>query len=619
MRSTNGVIIFLSLLLPIIIACSSESGSNSQGGGAGADPSRKFYIYKDSGYELNNFFPSGWMGDSDSIEYDDSWTENVYEGKSCQKWIYKEEQRTKGWSGVIWQDPEGNWDGDIDYSGYDLDSAILLVFQAKGENGGEVVSIGIGGLEGNFPDSVKEQKKKIVLNEYWTKYSIVVDFLDLSSIHNGFMWTIDSSENESGDIIFYLDEIRYEIKYEDQVGRYKLSGLCFSPFTKGKDPNKGDKATIEQVSEHINDIVLYTNGVRTYGTDGGLSEAGNIAHKNGLKISMGAWIGSETTSNAQELSSLISKALAGEVDVAVIGNEVLHRRDLEVTDLIELINEFKSEVPHVPVTTSEVYNHWIEYPELIDACDVIYIHCYPFWDGVNVDDAIKTIDDQYNRVVNIANGKPVIISETGWPSEGTKNGDAVPSEENAAKFFLYFSSWTQEFDISYFYFESFDEPFKANYETNEVGDHWGVFDSDIIMKNKMGYVFSGHKSLDYWSRELPCGFGQPSIEFTFVPPIGSGEYLRGEVCHVWPEDYAVAVYIYVVSGWWTKPYFDRPLTWIQADGTFATDIVTGGIDAQATAIAAFLVPATYSPPIVGGGSLPDSIKNDAVAELIVNR
>jgi exo-beta-1,3-glucanase (GH17 family) len=585
----------------------------------GEDPSGVFYVYKDSGYSFNNFVPSGWMGDSDSIEVDYNWTENVFDGQSCQKWIYKSDQRLEGWSGVIWQDPEDNWDGDIAGAGYDLDDSILLVFHARGEKGGEIVSFGIGGLEGIYPDSVEEQNKKIVLNKSWTEYSIVVNFLDLSSVHNGFMWTIDSAENESGDISFYLDEIRFEKDYIDQTDRYKLPGMCFSPFRDGKDPNIGDKVTVEQVRDHMKYIAPYTDGIRTYGMDEGLAEAGTIAHEFNLKIAMGAWIDQYANSNDQELSLLVNKALAGEVDVAVIGNEVLHRRDLEVSELITLINEFKSQVPHVPVTTSEVYNHWIEYPELIEACDLIYIHCYPFWDGVSIDDSIKTIDYQYNRVVKLANGKPVVISETGWPSDGTPNGDAVPTEENAAKYFLNFNSWAQGFEIPFFYFESFDEPFKANYEPNEVGDHWGIFESDLSMKNKMGYVFSGHKSFDYWSRELPCGEGEPSIEFTFVPPIGSDEYLRGKVCHVWPKDYAIAVYINVGSGWWTKPFFDRPLTWIQADGTFSTNIVTGGVDDQATAIAAFLVPVTYTPQEARGGSLPASIQNDATAEFRVDR
>lgn len=76
--------------------------------------------------------------------------------------------------------------------------------------------------------------------------------------------------------------------------------------------------------------------------------------------------------------------------------------------------------------------------------------------------------------------------------------------------------------------------------------------------------------------EIPGGPGNPVIEFTYAPPYGSFQNLEGQVWHVKPSDYKVAVYIYV-AGWWTKPYWDRPLTTIQSDGSWICDITTGGV------------------------------------------
>jgi len=61
------------------------------------------------------------------------------------------------------------------------------------------------------------------------------------------------------------------------------------------------------------------------------------------------------------------------------------------------------------------------------------------------------------------------------------------------------------------------------------------------------------------------------------------------------------------------------LTQIECDGTWETDITTGGRDSSATQIAAFLVPVMYNPPLGKGGSLPTKIREDAIAELIVTR
>lgn len=43
-------------------------------------------------------------------------------------------------------------------------------------------------------------------------------------------------------------------------------------------------------------------------------------------------------------------------------------------------------------------------------------------------------------MLEAAEGKKVIVSETGWPSEGKKVGDAVASLENATFYFFNFVS-----------------------------------------------------------------------------------------------------------------------------------------------------------------------------------
>ena len=84
-------------------------------------------------------------------------------------------------------------------------------------------------------------------------------------------------------------------------------------------------------------------------------------------------------------------------------------------------------------------------------------------------------------------------------------------------------------------------------------------------------------------------------------------------------DYRVAVYIYV-GGWWTKPSFAQSLTWIASDGTWTTDITTGGQDQLATQIAAFLVPLTFTPPFLEGAStLPAALFDAAPAHALVAR
>ena len=107
----------------------------------------------------------------------------------------------------------------------------------------------------------------------------------------------------------------------------------------------------------------------------------------------------------------------------------------------------------------------------------------------------------------------------------------------------------------------------------------------------------------------------PTIEFTYVPPLGSFENLRGKVTNVTPSDYQIAVYIYV-SGWWTKPTFANPLTTIQSDGNWTCDITTGGSDQNAIQIKAYLIPNSYTPPQMSGGqTLPSELDQNAVTSI----
>jgi len=276
-----------------------------------------------------------------------------------------------------------------------------------------------------------------------------------------------------------------------------------------------------------------------------------VAKAMGLNISAGAWLGSDFEANNKEIESLITIAQAGLADVCVVGNEVLLRGDLSESQLIEYINHVKTAVPGVPVTTAEVYNVLLRHPAVISACDIVYINIYPFWEGIAIDRAVAFIHEKYKEVKKAVGNKQIVVAETGWPSDGEIVGEAVPGLENACRYFLNFVSWAKAQDINYFYFEAFDEPWKAGYEGPQ-GSSWGIWNESGTLKSCMQRVFDGETVPDNWSKEgfLP---GQLGIEFTYVPPYGSFEDLSGKVTGVKPADYRVAVYIYV-EGWWNKPY-----------------------------------------------------------------
>jgi exo-beta-1,3-glucanase (GH17 family) len=401
---------------------------------------------------------------------------------------------------------------------------------------------------------------------------------------------------------------------------HRLYGLNFGPFEGDQDPNMGAVVSAEQIERRMAILTPYTQWIRTFGCTNGLEHAGRIARSLGLKAAMGAWIGPDPAANEAELENLIREAKSGNVGLAIIGSEVLLRADLLPAELLAFIQRFRAEVPSVPVTTADVYSELLKHPEVMDECDIILANYYPYWEGVDVQEAMAWLHARHQRVVAAAGGKAVMVSETGWPSAGDTIAGAVPTPEKAAFFFKNFISWARAEGVDYFYFEAFDEPWKAAYEGPQ-GAHWGVWDKDGNLKPGMRAVFDGETMDDNWTcGDIPGGVGTAMIEFTSVPPIGSFDNLRGQVWHVAPGDHGVAVYIKVSGGWWTKPYFSDPVTTINCEGSWTCDITTGGTDELATDIAAFLIPLTYSPPLaVGLAGLPVDLYVESLDYVEVTR
>ena len=406
---------------------------------------------------------------------------------------------------------------------------------------------------------------------------------------------------------------------------YVLYGLNFSPYVGRQDPNAGATVDSVQIRERLQLLVpggqRDSDWIRTFGVSGGLELVPRIAHELGFKTAVGAWLGPDLDANAREISTLIRLINADFVDLAIVGSETLVRGDLTSSQLVNYIDRVRraTERKGIPVTTADRYGQLLDNPDVIAASSVVMPNYYPYWEGVDIADAIPILHSWHLRMLAAAGNKAIIVSESGWPSDGDSLGDADPSPENAAKYFLDFVSWARAEKVNYFYFEALDQPWKAAYE-GAVGAHWGIRDQAGVLKEGMNAVFNNNTVDDYWTPRIIDGPGDPEITLTFVPPRGSFANLRGAVSHVNPLAYNVAVYIRVGSGWWTKPTLENPLTPIVSNGNWSTDITTGGDDQLATEIAAYLIPAEYSPPPMSGETrLPAELDANAVASVTAKR
>jgi len=258
-----------------------------------------------------------------------------------------------------------------------------------------------------------------------------------------------------------------------------MHGICFSLYEDGQKP--GDIITAEQVNRRIQILKPYTKWVRSFSCIEGNENIPRIAHENGMQTLVGAWLGDDLELNEKEIESLIALAKEGCVDIAAVGNEVMYRGDLTEDQLLEYINRVKIALPNIPVGYVDAYYEFSHRPRITEICDVILTNCYPYWEGCPVEYSLPHMQSMFGSAKDAGQGKRVIITETGWPSEGGSLKGAMASNENAMKYFIESQNWSKFNDIEIFYFSSFDESWKVGPE-GAVGAYWGLWDKNEKLK-----------------------------------------------------------------------------------------------------------------------------------------
>jgi glucan 1,3-beta-glucosidase len=274
----------------------------------------------------------------------------------------------------------------------------------------------------------------------------------------------------------WADDDRDALSVEFQTVMARgVHGLCFSPYLEGQSP--GSQVSEAQIRERLSIIQPYTSWVRTFSCTDGHEHTPRIAHELGIKTLVGAWLGTDPDINEREIQGVIEVARAGHADIVAVGNEVLLREDLSEDDLLRCLERVKTALPGVPVGYVDAYYLFEKHPRITAACDVVLTNCYPFWEGCPREQAMAYMQDMVARTRAAAPGKRIVISETGWPDQGSAFHAAQPSTEGAMRYFVDTCRWAQQDHLEVFYFAAFDEAWKVGAE-GDVGAFWGLWNKD---------------------------------------------------------------------------------------------------------------------------------------------
>ena len=253
-----------------------------------------------------------------------------------------------------------------------------------------------------------------------------------------------------------------------------LPSASYAPFERGHvvADTIGDS---EKVRADLKKLSTLTRAVRLYTSTEGSELVAPVANEFGLKVTVGAWIDKDNERNEREMLSAIELAKRnGNVNGIVVGNETIYRGEQKIEDLIKMIQRVKGSV-NVPVTTGEIWNIWLEHPELASSVDFIAAHILPYWEGFSDKQAVDQALIIYQKLREAFPGKRIVIAEFGWPSAGYNLKNAMPGPFEQAVTLRNFVSRAEAIGMEYNIVEAIDQPWK--FFEGGVGPYWGFLNA----------------------------------------------------------------------------------------------------------------------------------------------
>ena len=295
----------------------------------------------------------------------------------------------------------------------------------------------------------------------------------------------------------------------------EVMAVAYSGFREGQYPDRGAGAVNPSAAEILEDLeILAAHGLRLIR----LYDAGDNSrltlelirqHDLPIKVMQGAWLSAELSNhegcpwldepipdeilaanvlkNAAEVRRAIT--LAREFDDIVIGvnvgNEALvdwNDHMVPVKKVIDYVRRVKAAIEQ-PVTVAENYVWWREEGAALAAeVDYIGVHTYPVWEERSIDDGLSYTIENLRGVQAALPDTPMAILEAGWATTAIEFGERA-GEAQQTRYYTELEQWGRDNNVSVFFFEAFDEPWKGN-PNQPLGaeKHWGLWFVDRMPK-----------------------------------------------------------------------------------------------------------------------------------------
>jgi exo-beta-1,3-glucanase (GH17 family) len=117
-----------------------------------------------------------------------------------------------------------------------------------------------------------------------------------------------------------------------------------------------------------------------------------LGYNDTVKVWIGVWLGTNQTTNTRQMNQMydiLETYPADHFAGVIVGNEVLFREDMTITQLANELSSVKSRLSkmgiNLPVSTSDLGDDWTA--ALAADSDIVMSNVHPFFAGVTPDNA----------------------------------------------------------------------------------------------------------------------------------------------------------------------------------------------------------------------------------------
>ncbi|KAF2758987.1 glycoside hydrolase [Pseudovirgaria hyperparasitica] len=395
---------------------------------------------------------------------------------------------------------------------------------ASHDAGGRYAPVGV--LDGAYPNEKSEWLEKEAHGRKRMKWlvGIAIGFIIIGAIVGGILGGVvfkgksanTSTSNgqsaaddaaQNGD----LDKNSKEIQALMNNSELKkvFPGMDYTPINSQYPECIKNPPSQNNVTRDVAVLSQLTNAIRLYGTDCNQTEM--VLHAldrlslPDVKVWLGVHLDSNSTTNERQVSqmwSILDTYGDDRFKGIIVGNEVLYRKDLTITQFAANLSEIRTNMTkhgiNLPLAAADLGDNWTA--ELAADVDIVMSNIHPFFAGVTAEAASGWTWSFWNEkdlpLTAGNSSKKQIVSEVGWPSAGGNScGSATCTSETQGSiagidemntFMENYVCQSLANGTEFFWFEAFDEPWKIQFNEPDKGreweDKWGLMDVNRNLK-----------------------------------------------------------------------------------------------------------------------------------------